>query len=100
MEHHVQALLALSISSDALPRGLDLGTPPFDPLSGKRRYMTRCELGRVETQSSRLLVRLACTPELNGHEGKRSDRPVLRIRGGTRHLSDKAPAPAKAIYVG
>jgi hypothetical protein len=21
----------------ALPRGLDLGTPPFDPLSGKRR---------------------------------------------------------------
>jgi hypothetical protein len=37
MEHHVQALLALSIFLGALPRGVDLGTPPFDPLSGKRR---------------------------------------------------------------
>ena len=36
----------------------------------------------------------------NGHEGGNAqDRPVLRIRGGTRHPSDEAPAPAKANYV-
>ena len=37
MEHHVQAPLAVLNLLGALPRGLDLGTPPFDPLSGKRR---------------------------------------------------------------
>ena len=36
MEHHAQALLGLSISS-ALPRGLDLGTPPIEPPSGEHR---------------------------------------------------------------
>ena len=29
----------------ALPRGLDLGTPPIEPLSGERR--TGCEVDRV-----------------------------------------------------
>ena len=35
--HHVQALLGAFDFLGALRRGLDLGAPPFDPLSGKRR---------------------------------------------------------------
>jgi hypothetical protein len=37
MEHHVQAPFGAFYFLGALPRGLDLGTPPFDPLSDKRR---------------------------------------------------------------
>ena len=32
MEHNAQALVALSISSGLCLAGLDLGTPPFNPL--------------------------------------------------------------------